>query len=118
MFLASAILPWTPLSGRTICLFAHVTGLPCPGCGLGRSFVALTHGAWYEALVFHPLGPLVYLALAVVLVRLLVGAVRRRPLRPWLPQRLRWPAAWLGVATVVLVWAARLLGMLPGPPDA
>ena len=118
VFVASAVLPWTPFAGRTICLFLHVTGLPCPGCGLGRSFVALTHGAWADALAAHPLGPVVYLLLAVLLVRLLVGALRRTPWRPWLPPRLRWPAVWLGVAAVVLTWAARLLGVLPGPPAA
>jgi len=32
----------------------------CPGCGLTRSFVALAHGQWIEAIDFHRLGPLFF----------------------------------------------------------
>ena len=44
----------------SLCPFYNLTGLPCPGCGLTRSFVCLGHGRWHEALHWHPLGWLVY----------------------------------------------------------
>jgi len=115
VFLASAALPWTPLAGRTICLFRHLTGLPCPGCGLGRSFVALTHGELGAALAHHALGPLFYAVCAVLLVRSLAEAVLRRRLRPWLPAP--WGSRTLsgGVGLLLVAWIARLAGILPGP---
>jgi hypothetical protein len=43
-----------PLPG--ICMFRSITGLPCPGCGLGRSMVAAVHGELARSLEYHRLG--------------------------------------------------------------
>ncbi len=43
-------LPW-------VCPFLHLTGCPCPFCGLTRSLVCCAHGQWGEAWRFHLLGP-------------------------------------------------------------
>ncbi|GLH74950.1 hypothetical protein GETHLI_34520 [Geothrix limicola] len=62
--------------GLDICAFHAVTGLPCPGCGLTRAFVALAHGQVHEAWTLHPFAfPLFALCLAGL------GA-------PWLPSPL------------------------------
>ena len=37
-------------------------GLPCPGCGLTRSFVLAAHGAWGQAFALHPPGTLLFVA--------------------------------------------------------
>ena len=44
------------------CLFYHLTGLPCPACGLTRAFVCTAHGQWAQAVGWHPLGPLLFFA--------------------------------------------------------
>ncbi len=44
-----------------VCAFRDVTGIPCPGCGLTRSWVAMLHGDLAWSLRFHPLGWLVLL---------------------------------------------------------
>jgi hypothetical protein len=67
------------------CPFRLATGIDCPFCGLGRSFVALARGRLVESLAWHPGGPLLALALAAVLVAVAVVSLRRRPpisLRP------------------------------------
>lgn len=72
----------------------------CPGCGLSRSFVSLSHGDVSGAFQFHLFGPLVY----VIFVASLVWAV--------VPDRLRIAPdhaglTWLwrvGSAVVVAAW--------------
>lgn len=39
------------------CIFADLTGLPCPGCGMTRSLTAWLRGDVSSALRFHPLSP-------------------------------------------------------------
>ncbi|HYV06628.1 MAG TPA: DUF2752 domain-containing protein [Blastocatellia bacterium] len=53
----------------TICGFKNLTGLPCPGCGLTHSFCALGKGDLLSAVAFNALGPLLFLALALIWVR-------------------------------------------------
>ena len=56
----------------TICGFKNMTGLPCPGCGLTHSFCALAKGNVAVAFAFNALGPLLFLALALIWVRALL----------------------------------------------
>lgn len=53
----------------TVCGFKNLTGLPCPGCGLTHSFCALGKGNLFGAFAFNALGPLLFLALAMIWVR-------------------------------------------------
>jgi Protein of unknown function (DUF2752) len=39
-----------------LCPFRRATGLPCPTCGLTRSWVALLHGRVRASVGLHPLG--------------------------------------------------------------
>lgn len=41
--------------GPTICPFALVTGVACPGCGLTRAAAALVRGDFTTSLAYHPL---------------------------------------------------------------
>jgi hypothetical protein len=69
----------------TLCVFS-LLGLPCPGCGLGRSLAYLLHGRLSEAWTAHKLGPL---ALVVGLDRIRAGlfhATRRHGLREFIPR--------------------------------
>ena len=45
-----------------VCGLRKLTGLPCPGCGLTRSFVFLGHGQLGEAFRMNWLGPPLFLA--------------------------------------------------------
>jgi hypothetical protein len=55
--------------GNTLCVLRHLTGLPCMTCGMTRSFCAISRGRVVEALEHHPLGPVVYVALAAAMLR-------------------------------------------------
>ena len=41
------------------CIFHSVTDVPCPGCGMTRACLALTHGHFADAWRYHPFSFLV-----------------------------------------------------------
>ncbi len=94
--------------GPVICPFRLLTGLPCPGCGLTRSWVHLVHGGWQESLLAHPFGAVAVVLLVALVVAVVAARVRGRQApdltalvrRPWLRVVL---GAWLAFATVRLV---------------
>lgn len=45
-----------------LCTFRRLTGHPCPGCGLTRSFAFLAHGQVLDAFRMNPLGPFAFAA--------------------------------------------------------
>lgn len=74
VYLISVITPEHALDGarHSICVFHNVTGLPCPGCGMTRAFLAIGHGnvisAWKLNALSLPfyLGGLLWLGNEVV----------------------------------------------------
>ena len=69
--------PWSQ-TGPVLCPFRCLTGLPCPGCGLTRSFCAMAQGDFTQAFAFHLFGPILMLALVVGIPLLLVEGLTRR----------------------------------------
>ncbi len=50
-----------------LCVFRRVTGLPCPSCGMTRSYLALFSGDIGRAFFMHPLFPLIPLIAFLVI---------------------------------------------------
>lgn len=96
--------------GPVLCPFRRLTGLPCPGCGLTRSWTYLMHGWWRESFLAHPFGPLAA-ALVVVLALLALRARHRRTAGPDLDRLAKHPVtivvavAWLVFSIVRLCLA-------------
>ncbi|MGK2317218.1 DUF2752 domain-containing protein [Gordonia rhizosphera] len=116
---ATAVSPAALSDGPVLCPFRHVTGLPCPGCGLTRSWVALGHGDIASSFGFNAFGP-VFAAIAVVATGLAIWTlIAGRPaldrLRTALTGRfaLGVIAVWLGYGTVRAVFAACGWGFFP-----
>lgn len=38
---------------KTVCPFKLITGIPCPGCGMGRASIALIHGNITHSLYYN-----------------------------------------------------------------
>ncbi len=92
---------------RSVCMLRRVTGIPCPTCGVTRSFHALGRGRVGAALAFHPLGP-VYLAMLVVVAVRSAGIALTG--RRWLERAARallWSLPAVALATLA-VYAVRL----------
>lgn len=108
--------------GIPLCVFKAVTGLPCPFCGLTRSFVCTAHLSLREALQYHPLGPALW---ALAAVALAYFAARAAGFLPWRGRSAAGTGeaargvgtgrriagiAWIPAAAAVLaVWAMKLL---------
>ena len=117
---ASFALPM-PAHGRicglpTVCLFHMLTGRPCPGCGLTRSFVYFAHGKWSQAVAYHPLGPALFIACALYVVCGLLQ-LKVLALSPKKRARFQRCAGYVVLALVLGVWIVRVSGLLPIPPD-
>lgn len=97
-----------PPYGIPCCLFRETTGIPCPLCGLTRSFVSLSHGNVERAFRYHPLGPIVYLAFSLGAIAAMFP--RRRGGEPGKTPPSRWPfRIFLAVAGAFLIaWVAKL----------
>jgi hypothetical protein len=89
------------------CLFARITGLPCPGCGMTRAVAALLHGEWRLGLAYHPFAP------AFVMFGLLVAlcAMAPVPLRGRVVQLVKAAEDATRFATIFL-FAAVIYGLL------
>ncbi|MGH8083223.1 MAG: DUF2752 domain-containing protein [Lysobacter sp.] len=95
----------SPLPG---CLFYHLTGLYCPGCGMTRAAHALAHGDVMQMLAMNPLLPLLMIALPLLV---LDSLGYRLPLPRRAIALLSDGKAWL-----ILLGAFWVLRNLPWPP--
>lgn len=99
------------------CFFHRFTGLPCPGCGLTRSVLALLHGHVHEAFLLHPFGPLALLVLVMSLATAVMPDTWRQPVLHFVT-RCEQRAAPAVVALVLLfvLWGLRIGGLVSLAP--
>lgn len=69
--------PWV-MDGPILCPLRFTTGIPCPACGLTRSFCAVSQGELHRALEFHLFGPLLFAVCVCAGPFVLIELVRRR----------------------------------------
>jgi hypothetical protein len=98
-------------NGPVICPFRLATGLPCPGCGLTRSWVYIAHGDFSEALRANPFGYLTMAAAVAVVAVLIAAALLGRPIPSLSPVIRSRPffvvlGGWLAFAVVRIVAVA------------
>ena len=73
------------------CPVRHLTGIPCPTCGMTRSFMAIAQGHWSQALAHHWFGPILFFTFLVAAIHIAIELrCDRRVLtfyRGWLNRR-------------------------------
>jgi hypothetical protein len=106
---AQAFHPILSESGPPLCPFRLLTGIPCPGCGMGHSLVFALRGNFPGSFRSHPLGLPLLLVWTAWLVWGLLNLSRGRSFSEGFIPPLRRPAAaWAGLVLVLGVYAARL----------
>lgn len=88
---AVALDPATISDGPVVCPIRLLTGLPCPACGLTRSWVFATHAQWTDAVTANAFGVPLLVATLVLALAAVVWRGRDRP-TPRLEALLRRPA--------------------------
>lgn len=101
VLVASFVYEATPLSGEILCVSRRFFGMPCPGCGLTRSFVAMAKLDVAAAFGHHLAGPWMWVTAAAAVV-LKPGQVLRK-----------WPSLWSTAPRLMQGWFM-LLAVLYG----
>lgn len=107
VFALSFVIPPAGI-GRSFCAFRNAFGIPCPGCGLTRSFAAVSHGLFGTAVGMHPMGPVMYLVSGLYAVKWTAEVLVRRPLLTRIEDNVRLPFLWGMLGAFVVVWVLRL----------
>ena len=53
------------------CPLRYLTGIPCPTCGMTRSFMAIAQGHWSQALAQHWFGPMLFCSFLVAVLHII-----------------------------------------------
>lgn len=61
-----------------VCLFKHVTNVPCPSCGSTRAIVSISKGNFIEALSLNPIGFLVIIIMVLAPFWVIVDILTRK----------------------------------------
>jgi hypothetical protein len=115
MFAASVV--WHPSDdgGYVFCPFRRATGVPCPGCGLTRSFCAVAKGHVERGFDLHWLGPALFLVAFVYWVRgVAVAAGYGEAVARFDDTVGRWRLVRAGAAVLLVAWAIRLATLAYG----
>ncbi|MFH0800732.1 MAG: DUF2752 domain-containing protein [Pseudomonadota bacterium] len=109
LFVVAYLFPRIPVLPKIdLCAARHFLGVPCPGCGLTRSFVAFVHGNLRASIDVHPLGAVIAVWLIYMMGRSVAAAImRRRPPELLTQQGRDWILAAFLVGLIVQ-WIARL----------
>lgn len=75
---ARVTIPGTDILVPEMCMMKVMAGIPCAGCGLTRSFIALGHGDWQASWQYHPAGMFLFSLIALQIPYRLVQLWRIR----------------------------------------
>lgn len=92
------------------CPLLHLTGVPCPGCGLTRATYWLLRGDFRTALTFHAFAPIFLLTMGLVTASGLLPEEQRQSLLDKLEvAEQRSAIGLILLTTLFLYWVVRLV---------
>lgn len=91
-------------------MFRSVTGISCPGCGMGRASMLLAEGKFYEAFLMHPLAIPFTLFAMVAIAWIITDIFRKKEtFLPLLMQKMNWPYFIALIVVIVGVWVWNII---------
>ena len=87
-------------TGPDLCPLHRATGLPCPGCGVTRGLMSLSHGEWSEALGANPWVLVVWPVLAAMALSLMMPARSLASFEAFIARHEPWPSKLVRVLLV------------------
>lgn len=92
-----------------ICPVRHWTGIPCPSCGMTRSFMAIARGDWSQAVAQHLFGPLLFIVLLIAVAHLILELLTGRRILAFYDKVIRRKKSqWLLIIMLLIYHALRL----------
>lgn len=91
------------------CPLLLITGIPCLMCGITRSFLAMGGFDVSGAFVFHPLGPVLYMFLVLLLAISVYSLVARKRVRLTVNRRQRSLLIRTGTIVIMAAWVLKVV---------
>lgn len=92
VLIATVVFPTGRVTSVDLCPVHRWSGLPCPGCGVTRGLLHLSHGEWREALGANPWSALVWLVVLVMAVSVVIPAARVERFEALMARLEPWPS--------------------------
>lgn len=92
-----------------LCPLLALTGIPCLMCGITRSFLSMGGMDVTSSFVFHPLGPVFFLALVGLFVTCAYSLVARRQLRVTLDKAFSKGLLRAGTVIILAAWLVKVV---------
>ena len=102
------LLDFTRAYGTNFCPMLHLTGLPCPLCGMTRAFAALSAGRFAQAVSFNFAAPVLFLAVVAWGVLGAAQWISARPVLDHIWGRAGRPIVYTLGVIVAVAWVAEL----------
>jgi hypothetical protein len=61
-----------------VCPIRHFTGIPCPTCGMTRSFMAIARGDFSQAVNYHLFGLVLFVGFAIAIIHVILELATKR----------------------------------------
>ena len=91
------------------CPLFTLTGIPCLLCGMTRSFLAMGGLDLGGAFTFHPLGPMVFIALAGLAAAMSWSLARGRRIKISIDRHARGRVIAAGAMVLLIAWAVKVI---------
>ncbi len=100
--------------GYEVCLFKHITGIPCPSCGTTSSILVLFQGELLAALSMNPLGFVVLGIMIVVPIWIFLDLITRKEtfwnVYKGMEKLLRQPLVYIpAILLIVIIWILNII---------
>ncbi len=106
--MAAGLFSLGALERMPLCLFRGLTGIPCPGCGMGHAILLAWQGRWAESFSHHPLGILLWALWSLWILHGLWNAARGREFSYGFPQLRGTLTGSAAIAGILLIRLLRL----------